>query len=186
MFVHLHNHTHYSLLDGLIKIPDLVKKAKEYNMPALAITDHGNMYGAVEFYQECQKQDIKPIIGVEVYVAARSRFDKEPRIDSRRYHLTLLAKNETGYRNLIKLVTKANLEGFYYKPRVDWELLQDHTKGVICLSGCMGGQLSRLLLNKDHAGAELSREVKPEEQQREGDTHGLSRFLSRFIRFLHR
>jgi len=154
MFVHLHNHTHYSLLDGLIKIPDLVKKAKEYNMPALAITDHGNMYGAVEFYQECQKQDIKPIIGVEVYVAARSRFDKEPRIDSRRYHLTLLAKNETGYRNLIKLVTKANLEGFYYKPRVDWELLQDHAKGVICLSGCMGGQLSRLLLNKDHAGAE--------------------------------
>lgn len=153
MFVHLHNHTHYSLLDGLIKIPDLVKKAKSLGMPAIAITDHGNMYGVIEFYQECQKHGIKPIIGVEVYVAARSRFDKEPHIDSKRYHLTLLAKNDTGYRNLIKLITKANLEGFYYKPRVDWELLETHAEGLICLSGCMGGQLSRLLLNKKNDDA---------------------------------
>ena len=112
-FVHLHNHSHYSLLDGLMKIPDLVKKAKEYGSPALGLTDHGNLYGALEFYKKCTAAGIKPIIGVEAYMAVRSRFDKEARIDARRYHLTLLAKNESGYRNLIKLVTKANFEGYY-------------------------------------------------------------------------
>ena len=153
-FVHLHNHTHYSLLDGLVKIPALVKKAKEYGMPAVAITDHGNLYGAIEFYKKCVAEDIKPIIGVEVYVATRSRFDKEPHIDSKRFHLTLLAKNLTGYRNLIRLVTKANLEGYYYKPRVDHELLREYREGIICLSGCMGGELSRALWNRDEVVAE--------------------------------
>lgn len=158
-FVHLHNHTHYSLLDGLIKIPQLVKKAKEFGMPALAITDHGSMYGVVEFYEECHKQGLKPIIGVEVYLASRSRFDKEAHIDSKRYHLTLLAKDIIGYKNLLKLVTKANLEGFYYKPRIDSELLKIHSEGLICLSGCMGGQLSRLLVNENFSAAEdLARE----------------------------
>jgi DNA polymerase-3 subunit alpha len=144
-FVHLHNHTHYSLLDGLIKIPALVKKAKEYEMPAVAITDHGSMYGVIEFYKKCTAEGIKPILGCEIYVAARSRFNKEPHIDARRYHLTLLAKDNTGYQNLIKIVTKANLEGYYYKPRADKELLREHSEGLICLSGCMGGELSRVL-----------------------------------------
>ncbi len=144
-FVHLHNHTHYSLLDGLIKISALVKKAKEYEMPAVAITDHGSMYGVIEFYKKCTAEGIKPILGCEIYVAARSRFNKEPHIDARRYHLTLLAKDLTGYHNLIKIVTKANLEGYYYKPRADKELLREHSEGLICLSGCMGGELSRAL-----------------------------------------
>ena len=154
MFVHLHNHTHYSLLDGLIKIPQLVKKAKEFGMPALAITDHGNMYGAIQFYKKCVAEGIKPIVGMEAYVAVRSRFNKEPHIDAKRYHLTLLAKDITGYRNLIKITTKANLEGYYYKPRIDRELLEEYHEGIICLSGCMGGEMSRLLLNNDEAGAE--------------------------------
>jgi len=142
-FVHLHNHSHYSLLDGLAKIPELVGKAKEYGCPAIALTDHGNLYGAIEFYKKCISAEIKPIIGVEAYMATRTRFDKEPHIDSRRYHLTLLAKNEIGYKNLIRLVTKANLEGYYYKPRMDTDLLREYHEGIICLSGCLGGELSR-------------------------------------------
>ncbi|HPI82724.1 MAG TPA: PHP domain-containing protein, partial [Candidatus Paceibacterota bacterium] len=122
-FIHLHTHSHYSLLDGLSKVPDLVKTAKKNGMSALALTDHGNMYGAIEFYKECQKAEIKPIIGVEAYIAERSRFDKEPGIDNKRYHLTLLAKNKQGYKNLMKLVSLSNLEGFYYKPRMDKEIL---------------------------------------------------------------
>lgn len=144
-FVHLHTHSHYSLLDGLSKVPEMVKLAEQYHMPALALTDHGNLYGAIEFYKECKKRNIKPIIGVEAYVAERTRFDKEPGIDARRYHLTLLAKNLRGYRNLIELVTRANLEGYYYKPRVDRELLAEHREGIICLSGCFGAELSQAL-----------------------------------------
>ena len=152
-FVHLHTHSHYSLLDGLSKTKDLVAKAKSLGMPALAITDHGNLYGAIDFYEEATKAGLKPIIGVEAYVAARSRFDKEPGIDSKRYHLTLLAENLTGYQNLVKMVTAANLEGYYYKPRIDKELMREHAAGVICLSGCLGGELSRALWekNKDKA-----------------------------------
>ncbi len=118
-------------------------------MPALAITDHGNLYGAIAFYKKCKKAGIKPIIGVEAYIAERTRFDKEPNIDNRRYHLTLLAKNLTGYHNLIQLVSKANLEGYYYKPRMDHDLLAEHHEGIICLSGCFGSELSRALRSKN-------------------------------------
>src|SRR3989338_797161 len=160
-FVHLHNHSNYSLLDGLSKIDEMVRLAKEYEMPALAVTDHGNLYGAIEFYQICQKHGLKPIIGLEAYLAARSRFDKEPNLDGRRTHLTLLARDRVGYQNLIKLVTAANLEGFYYKPRIDLELLRRHHEGLICLSGCLGSELSRLLWNQDEAAAEaLAREYQ--------------------------
>ena len=144
-FIHLHTHSHYSLLDGLSKIDALIAKAKKYKMPAIALTDHGNMYGAVEFYQKCTTAGIKPILGVEAYIACRSRHDKEPNIDSKRYHLTLLAKNNTGYKNLLQLITKANLEGYYYKPRMDKELLREHAEGLICLSGCPGGELAHVL-----------------------------------------
>jgi len=144
-FVHLHNHTHYSLLDGLTKIPELIKRAKEQGSPAVAITDHGNMYGVIEFYQTCKKEGIKPIIGVEAYLAKGSRFDKATRDDARNYHLVLLAKNNVGYRNLIKLTTLAHMEGFYYKPRIDWELLKKYHEGLIATSACLGGEMAQLV-----------------------------------------
>lgn len=154
-FIHLHTHSHYSLLDGLSKVPDLVKTAKKNGMCALALTDHGNMYGAIEFYKECQKAEIKPIIGVEAYIAERNRLNKEPGIDNKRYHLTLLAKNKQGYKNLMKLVSLSNLEGFYYKPRMDKEILRKYHEGIICLSGCIGSELSRAVMadNLDKARA---------------------------------
>ena len=153
-FIHLHTHSHYSLLDGLSKVGKLVELAKDFGMPALAITDHGNMYGAIEFYKLAKKAGIKPIIGVEAYVANRSRLQKESGIDNKRYHLTLLAKNLEGYKNLMKLVTLSHIEGYYYKPRMDKEILKKYSSGIIALSGCLGGELSRALQNGDEAEAE--------------------------------
>ena len=153
-FIHLHTHSHYSLLDGLSKIPDMVKTAKKNGMDALAITDHGNMYGAIELYKESRKAGIKPIIGVEAYIAERGRKDKEPGIDNKRCHLTLLARNKQGYKNLMHLITLANLEGYYYKPRMDKEILREFHEGIICMSGCMGSQLSRAILANNNEKAE--------------------------------
>jgi len=144
-FVHLHNHSHYSLLDGLTKIDEMVRYAKEQGSPAIAITDHGTMYGVIEFYQKALKAGIKPIIGVETYLSPGSRFDKNTREDGRSAHLLLLAKNKVGYANLIKLVSHAHIEGFYYKPRVDWELLQEHHEGLIASTACLAGEIPRLI-----------------------------------------
>lgn len=152
-FVHLHVHTHYSLLDGLNKIDNLLARAKELGYEALAITDHGNLYGVIEFYKKAKGVGIKPIIGVELYLAKRSRFDKVPKVDSKSYHLTVLAENEEGYRNLLKLVSYAHLEGFYYKPRVDKDLLRKYNKGLIVLSGCPNGEIPQLLLIGDYETA---------------------------------
>jgi DNA polymerase III subunit alpha len=145
-FVHLHVHTHYSLLDGLTKLDELVAAAKEDGSPAVAITDHGVMYGVIEFYQKCKKAGIKPIIGVEAYLAPDSRFNKITRDDEKRnYHLLLLAKNNEGYKNLIKLTSIAHLEGFYYKPRIDWEVLSKHSEGLIAATACLGGEIPALI-----------------------------------------
>jgi len=145
MFTHLHVHTEYSLLDGMCRIPQLVNRAKELGMDSLAITDHGVMYGAIEFYVAAKEAGIKPIIGCEVYVASNSRFDRNAG-DKDYYHLILLARDQTGYHNLIQLITRANLEGFYYKPRIDKELLTEHHQGLIGLSACIGGEIPRLIL----------------------------------------
>ena len=146
-FVHLHCHTHYSLLDGANRIPDLVKKVKAAGMNAAAITDHGNLYGAIEFYNECRSHEINPIIGYEAYVAPKDRRDRNAtRMKEASFHLTLLAMNRTGFQNLVRLSTVAFLEGFYYKPRIDKELLQANSEGIICLSGCAAGELSNLIL----------------------------------------
>src|SRR5258708_3486380 len=144
-FTHLHVHSHYSLLDGLSKIDELVNRAKELGMEALALTDHGVMYGALPFYNACLEAGIKPIIGVEAYVAPRSLQDKNGKVDADYYHLTLLAANDTGYKNLLKLTTIAHIDGYYYKPRIDLEVLKKHSEGLICLSGCQRGELSRTL-----------------------------------------
>jgi DNA polymerase-3 subunit alpha len=145
MFSHLHVHTEYSLLDGMCRIPQLVERAREMGMDSLAITDHGVMYGAIEFYLTASEAGIKPIIGCEVYLAPNSRFGRDAS-DKKNYHLILLARNQTGYRNLIQLTTKANLEGFYYKPRMDKELLEQHHQGLIALSACIAGEVPRLIL----------------------------------------
>ena len=152
-YVHLHNHTHHSLLDGLTKIPDMVARVKELGMEACAITDHGTMSGAIEFYKAAKNVGIKPIIGIETYVAARTRHDRDPAKDKARYHLTLLAMNHKGYQNLMQLSTVANLEGVYYKPRIDHELLEQYNEGIICMSGCIGGELGENLRNDDYEKA---------------------------------
>jgi DNA polymerase-3 subunit alpha len=143
-FVHLHVHSHYSLLDGLAKIPDLISRAKELGMDSIALTDHGVLYGAIEFYKTAKKAGIKPILGVEAYIAPHDRFSKET--DERYYHLVLLCENETGWKNLIRLVTKSNLEGFYYHPRMDKDILREYHEGLIALSGCLGGEINQTLL----------------------------------------
>ncbi|HET8884345.1 MAG TPA: DNA polymerase III subunit alpha [Candidatus Saccharimonadales bacterium] len=152
-YVHLHNHTHHSLLDGLTKIPDLVERIKNLGMEAVAITDHGTMSGAVDFYKAAKEADVKPIIGMEAYVAARSRHDRDPQKDKARYHLILLAMNETGYKNLMLLSSKANLEGMYYKPRIDHDLLEEYNEGIIALSACASGELGEQLRNNNYEEA---------------------------------
>ncbi len=149
-FVHLHTHSHYSLLDGMTKLQQMVDIAKKADMPAIALTDHGNMYGAIEFYKLAKKAGIKPIIGVEAYVTSGSRHDKVGVSSGKRYyHLILLAKNLQGYKNLIRLVSIANLEGYYYKPRMDKEILRTYSEGIVCLSACLGGELSQAVLAND-------------------------------------
>jgi len=145
-FVHLHVHTQYSLLDGMIRLEDLFKKAREYKMPAIAITDHGNMFGAIDFYQQAYKQGIKPIIGCELYVAPRSRLDKSYSIGETARHLIVLVKNMQGYKNLMKLTTAGYLEGFYYRPRVDKEILKECHEGLIASSACLHGEINDLIL----------------------------------------
>ena len=152
-FVHLHVHTEFSLLDGASRISELVKRTKELGMPAIAITDHGSMYGVIDFYKAAQKEGIKPIIGCEVYLAPASRFDAFEVDGTRYFHMILLAENNEGYRNLIKLVSLANTEGMYYKPRVDKEILRKYSKGIICLSACIAGEIPQAIIkdNPQHA-----------------------------------
>ena len=152
-FVHLHNHSEYSLLDGACRIDALPARAKELGQDALAITDHGVMYGAVAFYKACRAAGVKPIIGCEVYVAPRKRTDKEHGLDSEYTHLILLCNNEQGYKNLCYLVSMGFIEGFYTKPRIDWELLYAHAEGLVCLSGCLAGDIPRKLVAGDYASA---------------------------------
>ncbi|MBN1176241.1 MAG: DNA polymerase III subunit alpha, partial [Dehalococcoidales bacterium] len=149
MFTHLHVHTEYSLLDGMCRIRQLVDRAKELGMDSLAITDHGVMYGVIEFYREAREAGIKPIIGCEVYVAPNGRLSRNAG-DKNNYHLILLAKDVTGYENLIQLTTKAHLEGFYYKPRVDKELLEQHKDGLIAMSACLSGEVSSLIQSRQY------------------------------------
>ena len=152
-FIHLHVHSVYSLLDGACRIPEMMERLKELGQTAVALTDHGNLYAAISFYQAAKKAGIHPIIGCEVYVASRTRFDRGTAVDRKRYHLVLLCENQTGYQNLVKLVSKACLEGFYQKPRVDWELLTQYHEGLIALSGCLAGEIPQLLLSGDYAAA---------------------------------
>lgn len=160
-FVHLHTHSHYSLLDGLAKIDQLVDRAKELEMPALALTDHGNLYGAIEFYQKAKRAGIKPILGVEAYLAPRNCTDKVYGVDNKYFHLTLLCESNEGWQNVIQLVTKANFDGFYYKPRIDKQLLREHSKGLIALSGCYSGEIIRnIIANKFEEAVRVAEEYK--------------------------
>ncbi len=162
-FVHLHVHSEYSLLDGAARIeppgsnpgaPTIFTEAQRLGMPAVAVTDHGSMFGALRFFEAGRAAGVKPIIGVEAYVAPGSRFDRNPgESEEKYYHLTLLARNETGYRNLLKLVSAAYLEGFYHRPRMDKQLMAEHAEGIICLSGCLSSEVSVQLLNGPGASA---------------------------------
>ena len=153
-FTHLHVHSHYSLLDGLGKIDELIVRATDLGMDSLALTDHGNMYGAIEFYQKCTKAGVKPIIGAELYIAAGDMREKNPGVDDRRYHLTALAYTTEGYYNLMKIITHSHLEGFYYKPRADKNLLRQYAKGIMALSGCFAGEIPRAIQNQKPERAE--------------------------------
>src|SRR5215470_6375576 len=152
-FVHLHNHTEFSLLDGASRIKAMVARAAELDMPALALTDHGVMYGAIQFYKACKAAGIKPILGFEAYVAPRGRTDRDVRADRDPYHLTVLAADAEGYRNLMALCTIGQKEGLYYKPRIDREVLARHSKGLIVLSGCLGGEVATKIAQGDVEGA---------------------------------
>ena len=144
-FVHLHLHSEYSLLDGACRIKQLIQRVKQLGQDSVAITDHGVMYGAIDFYKEAKANGIHPIIGCEVYVAPRTRFDKVSGLDTSPYHLVLLCENETGYQNLIKMVSRSFTEGFYFKPRIDRDLLREHSEGLIALSACLAGEVPRNL-----------------------------------------
>src|SRR5271156_4317593 len=152
-FTHLHVHTHYSLLDGACRISDLVKRAKFLGMDSLAITDHGCMFGVIEFFNECKKEGIKPILGMEAYMAPGDRRERSGVVGETAYHLLLLAQNLEGYQNLIKLSTTAYREGFYYKPRIDKETLREYSKGLIATSACLGGEIPSTFLKRDAKAA---------------------------------
>ncbi|MFC5468883.1 DNA polymerase III subunit alpha [Cohnella suwonensis] len=176
-FVHLHVHSEYSLLDGAARIKEMTAKAAELGMKSLALTDHGVMYGAIPFYKACVEHGIKPIIGMEAYVASGSRHERQSRKEQPIYHLTLLARNETGYRNLMKLSSIGHLEGFYYRPRIDFEALTEHAEGLVCLSGCMSSELSRKLMDDDYEAAKATavryRELFGEHYYLELQDHGI-------------
>src|SRR5579862_5468655 len=157
-FVHLHVHTHYSLLDGACKIPDLVKRAKSLGMDSLAITDHGCMFGVIEFFNECKKEGIKPILGMEAYMAPGDRRDRSGTAGEVAYHLLLLCENLHGYKNLLKLSSLAYREGFYYKPRIDKETLKEFSKGLIATSACLGGEVASAFLKRDMKNAKIAAE----------------------------
>src|SRR4028119_625797 len=195
-FCHLHVHSEYSLLDGANRVKDLAKRAAEMDMPALAITDHGVMYGAIDFYSACKDQGIKPIIGVEAYVAPRKHTDKDPHLDKQKntHHLTLWAKNLTGYKNLVKLTTRAHLDGFYYRPRVDHELIAKHSEGLICGSACLGGEIPQLIANQKFdeavARAEKYRDIFGKEnfflEMMDHDLHGQEEVNEKLISIHHK
>ncbi|RNC29648.1 MAG: DNA polymerase III subunit alpha [Candidatus Dichloromethanomonas elyunquensis] len=192
MFTHLHVHTEYSLLDGAARISELARQAAELDMPALAITDHGVMFGAIDFYKACHKQGIRPIIGCEIYVAPGKRTDKVQGKDDKNYHLVLLAENNEGYRNLVKIVSQAYMDGFYYKPRADKELLRQYSKGLIALSGCLAGEISEYLLQDNYSRArdtaqELNELFGKENFYLEMQDHGLTdqRKVNLGLRKLH-
>ena len=171
-FTHLHVHTQYSLLDGSAKIKELVPRAKELGMDALAITDHGAMYGVIEFYKTCKANGIKPIIGCEVYVAPGSRFDREVvKGENRYYHLVLLAKNNEGYHNLCKIVTRGYTEGYYYKPRVDMEVLEKYHEGIIALSACLAGEVATDLRQEQYEKAKEAEKRKQRQRQEQQESN---------------
>src|SRR5215470_17672907 len=152
-YVHCHLHTEYSLLDGESRIAPLMQRAAALGMRAISVTDHGAMYGAIEFFESAREYGLKPIIGVEAYVAPRGMADRDPKLDAAAFHLVLLARNDDGYRNLLRLTTAAHLDGFYYKPRIDRALLARHSAGLIGLSACLQGEIPRALLSSDAAAA---------------------------------
>ena len=154
-FVHLHLHTEYSMLDGAARVQDVVATAAADGQPAIGITDHGNMYGVIDFYRAARDAGLTPVIGTEAYMVTTSRFDRPRRDDHDIYHLTILAESTEGYRNLIKVASHAYLDGYYYKPRVDFDLLEQHSKGLVATSGCLGGAVSQRLLADDYAGVRV-------------------------------